>query len=70
MKCREHLNHRRVCDMEAIIYCDTCETLKKKRDFPDDMLQRWRMIDDTKPIRCKKYTGEASGKGRAAVNPT
>ena len=56
MKCLERLNHRGVCGMDVIVYCDTCETVKKKREFSEDMLQRWRILDDANPIQCKKCT--------------
>ena len=68
-KCRERLGLKGCLNMEGIIYCDTCEEVKRKRDFADDMIQRWQMLDDTEDIQCKKCTGESSGKGRSVIAP-
>ena len=52
---------------KAIIYCENCQQMKRKRDFSAEMQEHWTLMRDDVSIHCKRCT-EGTQKGKQPVD--
>ena len=64
--CRHTLGHESI--PAAVIFCDRCQQMKRKKDYAEDMRGRWMLMQQDKEIHCKQCAGDVSTKGRQPVD--